>query len=67
MTTIELKSEALFQLNVAQRSGIRKIIWDNDNENCFVIYNNGTVTTNNGASLSIQFELHGKVYQVELR
>lgn len=67
MNTTELKAEALFQLDIAQKSGIMNIFWDDAKEICFVVYKNGTMTKNDGVSLSIQFELNGKMFVVSLR
>ena len=64
MNSTELKAEALFQFAVAQRSGIKKVVWVNDNEAMLVFYNNGTVITNDFNKLSVQFELHGKFHVV---
>ena len=64
MNHTELKAEALYQLAVAQKSGIRTVIWDDPKENMFVFYNNGTSTTNNFNELRVQFELNGKFFVV---
>jgi len=64
MNRTELKAEALYQLAVAQKSGIRTIVWDDLKENMFVFYNNGTSTTNNFNELRVQFELNGKFFVV---
>lgn len=64
MNRTELKAEALYQLAVAQKSGIRTVVWDDPKENMFVFYNNGTSTTNNFNELRVQFELNGKFFVV---
>lgn len=66
MNKTELKAEALYQLAIAQKSGVRTVVWDDQKENMFVFYNNGTSTTNNFSELSVQFELNGKFFIVSV-
>lgn len=64
MNDTEKKAEALFQLAVAKKSGIRKIVWVNDNKEMITFFNNGTVTMNDFNKLCVQFELSSKVWAV---
>lgn len=62
MNNTEKKAEALFQLSVAQKSGIKKIARTNDE--MIIFYNNGTVAVNNFNTIEVQFELQGNLYSI---
>ena len=64
MNKTDLRAEALFQLAVAQRSGVKSVVWVNDDSEMIVLFNNGTVTINDYAELKVQFELHSQLYVV---
>jgi len=66
MNDTEKKAEALFQLAVAQRSGVRSVVWANDNEEMITFFNNGTLTINDFNKLSVQFELNSNVWVVRI-
>lgn len=57
----DLRAEAIFQMNEADKSGIQKIIATDNGP--FIKYNNGVSTLKEGNTLSIQWEdCNGKLH-----
>lgn len=63
-TKIEWQAEAFSALQVAQQSGINHKYVVGGEYGVVIVYNNGTITTNNGRH--VEFELNGSIYSVDL-